>query len=97
MLTLKADRMTRIIQFDHTGQIVRAVAIFNFARDGCNVLVLPIAGKDEFGDIELTKKGDEWTTDSKIKSVFRLTYLKLLREIDALIKQRKGGNSSLSQ
>jgi hypothetical protein len=81
--------MTRIIEFEHTGHLVRAVAIFNFAGDGCSVLVLPITRKDEFSDIELTKTGQEWSTNSKIKSVFALTYFKLLNVIDSVITQRR--------
>ena len=88
--------MTRIIEFDHIGQLIRAVAIFNFAKDGCSVMVLPITGKDDFGDIVLIRKGQEWLTDSSIKSVFRLTYLKLVNEIDGITSRHVDAQKFLS-
>ena len=81
--------MTRIIEFDHTGHLIRAIAIFNFAKDSCSVMVLPIEGKYEFGDITLIKTGREWTTESKIKSTHGLTFSKLLHEIDSAITQHE--------
>ena len=80
--------MTKGIKFTHAGQLIDAIAIFNFEKHTCSVMVMPLTCNDEFGDsILLIRSCNEWKTGSNLKSVSRLTYSKLLIEIDLAISE----------
>jgi len=78
--------MTKIIEFTHSGEKIRSVAIFNFEQSQCSVMVMPYNHKDELGDtIIITRQNRNWMSDAPIAKHFRLTYLNILNELDLLI------------
>ena len=78
--------MTKIIEFNHRGEKIRSVAIFNFEHAECSVMVMPYIHKDELGNtIVITRKDHDWISEAPIASEYRLTYLNILNELDLLV------------
>jgi hypothetical protein len=78
--------MTKIIEFNHLGEKIRSVAIFNFEQSKCSVMVMPYAHKEELGNtIVITRNNLDWISEEPIAREFRLTYLNILNELDLLM------------
>ena len=87
-MTKQYFAMTKGIKFMHAGQFIDAIAIFNFEKNNCSVMVMPLSCNDEFGEsILLVRSGNKWKTESNVQSVSRLTYSQLLNEIDLAINE----------
>lgn len=77
--------MTKIIEFNHQGEKIRSIAIFNFEQSQCSVMVMPYAHKDELGNsIVITRKNHNWTSEEPIAQSNKITYLNILSELDSL-------------
>jgi hypothetical protein len=82
----KQCSMTKIFEFNHRGEKIRSVAIFNFEKSKCSVMVMPYAHKEELGNtIVITRNNCDWISEAPIAQQFRLTYLNILNELDILM------------
>ena len=82
--------MTKIIEFNHCGEKIRSVAIFNFDQSQCSVMLMPYIHKDELGNvIVITRKDYDWISEAPMARKHRLTYLNILNELDLLIINAK--------
>jgi hypothetical protein len=78
--------MTKIIEFNHRGEKIRSIAIFNFEKSKCSVMVMPYAHKQELGNaIVITRSNSNWSSEASIAREYRLTYLNILNELDLLM------------
>ena len=82
--------MTKIFEFNHCGEKIRSIAIFNFEHTKCSVMVMPYAHKEELGNtIVITRSNRNWISEAPIARQFRLTYLNILSELDILMLNAK--------
>ena len=80
--------MTKIIEFNHCGEQIRSVAIFNFDQAQCSVMVLPYIHKDELGNsIVVTRKNHHWISETPISDTYKPTYLNMLNQLDVMMKE----------
>lgn len=80
--------MTKIIEFSHCGEVIRSVAIFNFDKTQCSVMVMPYAHKEVLGNaIVINRKDHHWVSEAPIVNENRVTYLNILNEINLLVFQ----------
>jgi hypothetical protein len=78
--------MTKIIEFNHYGEKIRSIAIFNFEQSNCSVMVMPYVHKEELGNtIVITRNDHDWISETHIAKKYRLTYLNILNELDLMI------------
>lgn len=78
--------MTKIFEFNHRGEKIRSIAIFNFEHAKCSVMVMPYAHKEELGNtIVITRSNRDWISEAPVAQQFRLTYLNILNELDILM------------
>ncbi len=78
--------MTKIFEFNHRGEKIRSIAIFNFEHTQCSVMIMPYAHKEELGTtIVITRNNRNWISEAPIAQQFRLTYLNILNELDLLM------------
>lgn len=82
--------MTKIIEFNHCGERVRSIVIFNFEPSECSVMVMPYAHKDELGNsIVITRKNHHWQSEAPIVSTHRGTYRNILSQLNLLVAANK--------
>ena len=82
--------MTKIIEFNHRGERIRSIAIFNFEQSQCSVMVMPYVHKDELGNtIVITRKNHNWISESPVAAAYRLTYLNILNELHLMLIQHE--------
>jgi len=89
----KPFSMTKIFEFNHRGEKIRSVAIFNFEKTKCSVMVMPYAHKEELGKtIVITRDNRNWISEAPIAYNYRLTYLNILNELDHLRIEHENSN-----
>src|SRR4051794_41104632 len=82
--------MTKIIEFNHCGETIRSVAIFNYEASRYSVMVMPYNHKDELGNmIVITGENHHWVSEASIVKEYRLTYLNILHELDLVVIQNE--------
>lgn len=80
--------MTKIIEFNHSGERIRSIAIFNFEQSQCSVMIMPYAHKDELGNtIVITRRNHNWISESPMADTYKHTYLSILEELDTTVKE----------
>jgi hypothetical protein len=85
--------MTKIIEFSHCGERIRSIAVFNFEKSQCSVMVMPYIHKDELGNtIVITRENHNWISESPMAAAYRLTYLNILNELDHLRIEYENSN-----
>jgi hypothetical protein len=78
--------MTKIFEFNHGGEKIRSVAIFNFEKSKCSVMIMPYIHKEELGSaIVITRDSRNWISEAPIAYEYHLTYLNILNELDLLM------------
>jgi hypothetical protein len=82
--------MTKIIEFNHCGEQVRSIAIFNFESSECSVMVMPYQHKDELGNsIVITRKNHHWQSEAPIVTAYKVTYRNILSQLNLLVAANK--------
>ena len=86
----KPCSMTKIFEFNHRGEKIRSIAVFNFEKSQCSVMVMPYMHKDELGNtIIITRNNHNWISEAPITAAYRLTYLNILNELDILMFDKR--------
>ena len=89
--------MRTSITFYHKGQVIPAVAIYDFKQINDAVLIQPVKETEELGDSILFKFDKRWSSESLLKLFYPATYSDILHQIVDNFKREQILNETYAQ